>query len=107
MAILPNEKRALNELRAILNEKYEVVDFKIFGSKAIGTDDADSDVDVMITLLEHTKEIESQIDDLIFDINLRNNCLITALYFGQNEIEFGPISESPIYKKIIQEGIPI
>ena len=107
MSILPNEKKALNELRAALKKKFKMVEFKLFGSKAKGTDDYDSDIDVMITLLDYSKEIEAQIDDLIFDINLKYNCLITALFFGQNEIEFGPVSESPIYKKILQEGVPI
>ena len=107
MPILPNEKKALDELRAALKKKYKMIEFKVFGSKAKGTDDYDSDVDVMITLLDYSKEIEAQIDDLIFDINLKYNCLITALFFGQNEIESGPVSESPIYKKILQEGMPI
>lgn len=107
MPILPNEKKALDELRSILKIKYNIVEFIVFGSKAKGTDDSDSDVDVMITLLDYSKDDENQIDDLIYEINLKFNCLITALFFGKNEIEFGPVSESPVYKKIRQEGIPL
>ena len=57
--------------------------------------------------VEPKKKVESEIDDLIFEINLENDCLITALYFSQEELEKGPLSESPLYKKILQEGISL
>ena len=88
-------------------KEYELIDLKIFGSKAKNTDDPDSDVDVLIMLKDYTKEAESRIDDLIYEINIKYDCLITALFFGKKEIEEGPVSESPIYKKICQEGIAL
>jgi len=107
MPILPNEKKALNLLRKTLAENYRLLDFRIYGSKAKGTDDQDSDVDVMIVLEDCSPTMESLIDDLIFDINLRYDCFITAIYFSRRELEVGPLSESPIYKKIQQEGISL
>jgi predicted nucleotidyltransferase len=107
MPILPNEKKALNLLRRTLEENYNLFDFKIYGSKAKGTDVQDSDLDVMIALEDHSPTIESQIDDLIFDINLKYDCFITAILFSRRELEVGPLSESPIYKKILQEGISL
>lgn len=107
MPLLPNEKKALNALKNILTEKYNILDFKIYGSKATDTDVQDSDVDVMIVLEDHSPTIESEIDDLIFDINIKYDCLISALFFSREELEFGSLSESPIYKKIMQEGISL
>ena len=86
-------------------KNYRLLDLRIYGSKAKGTDIKDSDVDVMIVLEELTPQIESQIDDLVFDVNLEHGCLITPLYFGRKELEVGPLSESPVYKKALQEGI--
>ena len=105
MPLLPNENKALNALKNILSEKYSILDFRIYGSKAKGTDVQGSDIDIMIVLEDHSPAIESEIDDLIFDVNLKYDCLISALYFGRNELEFGALAESPIYKKIIQEGV--
>jgi predicted nucleotidyltransferase len=107
MPILPNEKKALDVLKNALTENYKLLDFKIYGSKAKGTDLPDSDLDVMIALDEHSSAIESQIDDLIFDINLKYDCFIMAIYFSRKELEVGSLSESPIYKKIQQEGISL
>jgi predicted nucleotidyltransferase len=107
MPILPNEKKALNALKIGLYKRYELLDLKIYGSKAKGFDTPESDLDVMVVLKNLTPLIESEIDDLIFEINIENDCLITAIYFDQEELEVGPLSESPIYKKITQEGIAL
>jgi predicted nucleotidyltransferase len=107
MPILSNEKQALNDLKDRLLKKYGILDFKVFGSKAKGTDVEDSDLDIMIVLEDHSPLVESEIDDLIFDNNLKYDCFITALYFGRKELEMGPLTESPIYKKILQEGISL
>ena len=105
MPISPNEKKALNALRSALLEKYRFLDLRLFGSKAKGTDLPDSDLDVMIVLENYSPVVESEIDDIIFEINLKYNCFITALFFSRKELELGPLIESPIYKKILQEGI--
>lgn len=107
MAILPNEKKALNDLKTILQENYRLLDLKLYGSKAKGTDVPDSDLDIMIVLEDQSPVIESQIDDLIFEINIKYDCFITALFFSRKELEVGPLAESPIYKKIMQEGISL
>jgi len=107
MRLLPNEEKALKELKIGLAENFQLLDFRIFGSKAIGTDIEDSDLDVMIVLEGLSPTIESRIDDLIFDINLKYDCFITAIFFSRKELEAGPMSESPIYKKIMIEGISL
>ena len=107
MGLLPNEEKALKELKIALAENYQLFDFRIFGSKAKGTDVKDSDLDVMIVPEDHSPEIESRIDDLIFDINLKYDCFITAIFFSRKELEVGPMSQSPIYKKIMIEGISL
>jgi predicted nucleotidyltransferase len=107
MVLLPNEEKALKELKITLAENFQLLDFRIFGSKVKGTDVQDSDLDVMIVLEDYSPKIESRIDDLIFDINLKYDCFIAAIFFTRKELEVGPLSESPIYKKIMIEGISL
>ncbi len=59
----------------------------------------------MIELEDCSPTIESEIDDLIFQLNIRYDCLITAVYFSRKELEEGPLSESPLYKTILSDGI--
>lgn len=105
MSISPTERKALDVLKAKLEDKYRLVDFRVFGSKAKDVEYKESDLDVMIVLGETSSEIESEIDDLVYEINIEYDCLITPLYFGIEEIENGPMSESPVYKNAVLEGI--
>jgi len=102
-----NEKEAIKKLKTELSRRFNLIDFRLFGSTVRGERTFESDIDVMIEIEEVTPEIESQIDDIIFKINLENDTFISAVIFSRDEIEEGPMSESPIYKIIQKEGVPI
>jgi predicted nucleotidyltransferase len=102
-----NEKKAVEALKRRLRERFDVRDMLLFGSKVRGQADPDSDVDIMIELARRSPEIESEIDDITFEVNLGNDSFITTIVFGQDELEQGPMKESPIYKTIRKEGIPL
>jgi len=101
------EKTALEELKRVLQERYGVRSVMVYGSKARGDDSPDSDIDVMIVLDDHTPEAEAAIDELVYDINLAHDCLISVVIFGSQELEEGPLGESPLYKRVLAEGIPV
>ncbi|MBI5746829.1 MAG: nucleotidyltransferase domain-containing protein, partial [Nitrospirae bacterium] len=90
MPLRESEKKALMELKKILEEVYGLLDFRIFGSKARGEDSLESDIDLMIELSEVSPKIESEIDKIIFSINLRYDCFISAVIFSKIELEEGP-----------------
>ena len=101
------EKAALSELKKILRERYNVTSVLVYGSKARGDDSPDSDIDVMIVLDDYTPRIEAAVDELVYDINLDHDCLISVVIFGRRELEEGPMAESPLYKRILAEGVPV
>ena len=107
MKLTDNERQALKVLRELLSGKYQVLDFRLFGSKARGEGRPDSDLDVMIELPVNDPAIVADIDDIIYRINLDHDVFISAVIFGKDEIEEGPVSEVPIYKTIQREGVPI
>lgn len=106
MKLAENEERALKQLRGELFARYPIIDFRLYGSKARGEGGQDSDLDVMIELPAYDRVVVAEIDDIIYGINLEHDVFISALVFGQEELEEGPMSESPIYKVIQREGVP-
>jgi len=102
-----NEERALKILKEALGNKFDIIDLRLFGSKARGESSHESDIDVMIEVTDISPEIEAQIDDMIFEINLENDSFISAVIFSRKELEEGPLAESPIYKIVQKEGVPI
>ncbi len=102
-----NERTAVLELKEQLERTVPLVDFRVFGSKAREVDSAESDVDVMIEVENYTPETEATIDNLVYEINLAHDCLISVLIFGKTELEEGPLRQSPVYRAITEEGIRI
>ena len=107
MALAHNELQALRELKQMLELRYQVRDLRVYGSKARGTDTEGSDIDVMIVLDHEAPGVMSEIDDMLFEINLRHDCLISAIVYFQRELVEGPLSESPLYKNAVREGIAL
>lgn len=102
-----NELTAIESLKKELSSRFNLIDLRIFGSKVRGEDTPESDIDVFIEIDNINSDIESEIDDIVYKINLENDTFISTIIFGKKEIEEGPMSESPIYKVILKEGVPI
>ena len=107
MRLTENEQRALRELRDELVSKYPILDIRLYGSKARGEGESDSDIDVMIEIPGYDSLMVGEIDDVIYRINLNHDVFISVLVFGRDELEEGPMSESPIYKVVQREGVPL
>jgi uncharacterized protein len=107
MTLDKNEENAIRMLKEQIMNRYSLLDFRVFGSKSRGDDTPYSDIDVMIELEDSNYSIESEIYDIVFDINLENDCFLSLIIFIRSELEEGPLSESPIYKAIMREGVSI
>jgi len=82
--------------------------FRLFGSKASGTSDSESDLDLLIVLPgKITESIRKDIIHLIFDINLDYNTNISAMIVSEAEWESPPYSMLPIYSYIQEEGVSL
>lgn len=102
------DKRALGELIAILKSEWPRSKFKLFGSKVKGTQDAESDLDLLISLpCPVTEKIRRQIIHRVFDINLTYGANISALIVSEEEWQNGLLSLLPIHAFIEEEGISL
>ena len=102
-----NERAAVVKLKKELEKALNLLDYRVFGSKARGEESPESDIDVMIEVENYTPEVEALIDELVFEINLDHDCLISVVIFGSKELREGPLRESPILRSINRDGIRI
>lgn len=107
MMLSTKEHSALVQLKRELAQRFTLIDFRVYGSKARGKASVESDIDVMIEIEEYNNAAESEIDEIVFKINLEYDCFISTVIFGRRELEEGPLSESPLYKAIEREGVRV
>lgn len=102
------ESLAIDELIAALKTDWPRAKFKLFGSKATGTSDAESDLDILIALpCPITNDIRRQIVHKVFDINLAYGTNISALIVSEDEWQDSPLSLLPIHAFVEEEGITL
>lgn len=96
------------ELKERIAQLAPLVDFKIFGSRARGDADPESDMDVFIELERRDKELEEQILDIAWEVGYDNGCIhVSPLIFSRHEIEESPLRSSAIVRSITAEGIRV
>lgn len=93
------------ELKDRLSEVVQLVDFRIFGSRARGVADEYSDMDVFLEVESINKELKNRISDVAWEVGFKHFIVISLLIFTRDEIEKSPLKVSPIVKNIVEEGI--
>ena len=75
-----NERNAVNAASKLLKEQFPVKNIVLFGSKARGDDDEESDIDLLV-LLERkiTWQERKAIIDTLFDIELSYDVVLSPL----------------------------
>lgn len=95
------------KLKARLSEVVQLVDFRVFGSRARGDVEEDSDMDVFIEVEYLDKELKRRIREIVWEIGFENSVYISPLIFTRYEIEDSPLRASPIVRNIREEGVEV
>jgi len=104
-----NDRRAVEAFRQALRAALgaDVVDIRLFGSKATGTDDPESDIDVLVLVRERTPALMDRIVDLAFDANLAHDVYISPRVVAQSVLSDPLWAATPFLRTAMREGIRI
>jgi predicted nucleotidyltransferase len=100
------EKRAILEASAMLKERFPVKEVILFGSKARGDDDEESDIDLMLLTTQpiHWRERQTIIHAL-FDLGLSHDVIFSILDTTVDEFDDGLFSVFPVHDEITRDGV--
>jgi len=78
----------------------------LFGSHARGDAREGSDIDVAVVLRGPVDDWEEgeRASDLLGDLSLRDDCVITALFISEEDFRNTPYA---IHRSIVLEGVPV
>lgn len=103
------EKQLLGELKDLLMRHLglRLNRFMLFGSKARGDYNLDSDLDVAIIVDGLDRNLKREIFDLVADIELKYLYVISSLVLSTEEFNKLLERERRIALDIIREGVPL
>jgi predicted nucleotidyltransferase len=105
----PKDAAALKEfvekLREILGN--DLIEVKLFGSKATGKDQPDSDIDVLVAVDKGGVDVEDKVLDVAFETNLKHDIYISPRVIDRATLTDPVWRITPFLKAISDEGIPL
>lgn len=97
----------LKDFAARIRIRYPESKIWAFGSRARGTEDVDSDLDVCVVLDLLNREARAFIRQIAWEISYRSGIVITTVKYSIDAFNHGPSSVSPLVHTILKEGVAV
>ena len=100
------DRGAVEAAVRLLRQRFPVEQAILYGSKARGTDDEESDIDLLLlTSRELTWDERNAVTDALFDIQLDHDVVISTLIVPTWEWTEGRFAVLPIHEEITRDGV--
>lgn len=100
------DRLAIREAAELLRRRFPVEEVILFGSKARGDDDAESDIDLLVLTSRPLSRAERHtVTDELFPLQLRHDVLLSVLIVPAPEWVSGVVSVLPIHDEIVEQGV--
>jgi len=99
-------EQIVNELKANISKKYRLIELRLFGSSARGDRSHDSDIDIFVCLDKVNRNIEEDLFDMAYELELKYGYTIDIFVFDAS-IHHSANSYLPVYQNILKEGIVV
>jgi len=106
--LTPVQIEALEEIKRMVLDKFEIRAFVLYGSAARGQSDEESDLDLLVVTSQPlTRFQRHEITNIVFEVNLSHNTNFSTLVVDQQRWEMGIVSVLPLHDEILRDGIPV
>jgi hypothetical protein len=102
------DESVIEKFRALLLERVRVDRIILFGSRARGDAQSDSDMDLLIVLHEPpTGETQEFIHNCAWEAGIDHSVVVVPIVYSRQEWEEGPEQSSLLAMAVQREGIPV
>jgi predicted nucleotidyltransferase len=102
----PNDRAAVERAAQILRQRFPVERLILFGSKARGEDDAESDIDLLVLSSRPLSwRDRDAVMEALFDLQLELEVVFTPVVIPLDEWENGVYQVLPLRKEVERDGV--
>ena len=87
--------------------KQNLVNIRLFGSKARGDFRKESDIDILLILKKKSWDLIDKIYDVVIDVEIEHNSQISLKIYSEAEFNRIKDYETFFYKNITKEGVSL
>ena len=97
----------VERFKELVSKKVKIHELKVFGSRARGDANPESDLDVLVVVeqLDHT--IERYISDCAWEAGFPEDVIVMPVAISLDTLRNSPIRESVFIKNVYREGIAV
>jgi UTP:GlnB (protein PII) uridylyltransferase len=104
----PVEKAVLDRFRVLLAERLQIHKMILFGSRARGDADPESDLDLFVVLDEEADAAAKEyVSQCAWEAGFEQGIVVVPVVFGRWEWEHGPERRSLLILAVEREGVPV
>lgn len=106
LVLKPPDRAAIEEASRLLRERFPVEEVILFGSKARGDDDDESDIDLLVlTSRDLSRRERHEIVRALFPLQLAHDVVLSPLIVAASEWRDGLLSVHPIRSEVDEQGV--
>lgn len=103
-----DEIRSILEAVRLIKSELPVTRVILFGSKARGTAQPDSDIDLLVLTSDPvTPELRREISGRLFDVSLHDNVPISSIVISEHDWSEGLIRHMLIHSEVERDGCKV
>lgn len=107
--LAPDELSAIHEYTARIRNRFpnRILSVTLFGSKARGDADSESDIDLLVLVDAENHKFRSELWRIASDVSMAYNVVLSARIFAQARWAEARRFHPPLYRAIVKDGIPV
>lgn len=101
------ERNVLDIFKTLVGKRIKIDNVVLFGSRARGDAEPDSDMDVLVVVDGLTEDMEDYISECAWEAGFERGIVLVPVVFSRNDWENGPERYSLLAEAIKSEGVSL